>query len=62
MNPRLRRSFPQQEAKMDERKRDEKDEDLPHRYRKEIEAEAEKSRRALDQIPEHGKDPFNEGP
>ncbi len=37
-------------------------EDLPHRDQKEIDQEAEKSRRALDEIPEHGTDPLHEGP
>jgi hypothetical protein len=36
--------------------------DLPHRDRKEIEREAEKSRKALDKVPEHGTDPLHEGP
>ena len=44
---------------------DRKTEDLPHRDRKhveEIEREAEKSRKALDQVPEPGTDPLHEGP
>jgi hypothetical protein len=39
-----------------------KDEDLPHKDSKAIEREAEKSRRELDEVPEHGTDPLNEGP
>lgn len=39
-----------------------KDEDLPHRDRDEIEKEAAKSRKALDEVPEHGADPLHEGP
>lgn len=42
-----------------ERKRDE---DLPHRDRKEIEREAEKSRDQLDKVPPPGTDPLHEGP
>ena len=40
-------------------------EDLPHRDRKhleEIDREAEKSRKQLDDIPEPGTDPLHEGP
>ena len=40
----------------------EKQNDLPHRDRKEIEQEAEKNRRELDEVPEHGTDPLHEGP
>ena len=36
--------------------------DLPHRDRKEIEEEAAKSKKALDEIPEPGTDPLHEGP
>ena len=39
--------------------------DLPHREREaveDIEREAEKSRRALDEVPEPGTDPLHEGP
>jgi hypothetical protein len=36
--------------------------DLPHRDRKEIEREAEKSRKALDKVPAPGTDPLHEGP
>ena len=44
---------------MDQRKRDE---DLPHRDRREIEKEAEKSRDELDKVPPPGTDPLHEGP
>jgi hypothetical protein len=44
---------------MDQR---DKDEDLPHRDRREIEREAEKSREELDKIPPPGSDPLHEGP
>jgi hypothetical protein len=44
---------------MDQR---DKDEDLPHRDRREIEQEAEKSREELDKIPPPGSDPLHEGP
>lgn len=44
---------------MDER---EKQPDLPHRDQKEIEREAQESRKALDSVPEHGTDPLHEGP
>ena len=44
---------------MDER---EKHSDLPHKDQKGIEREAEKSRKALDSVPEHGTDPLHEGP
>jgi hypothetical protein len=42
-----------------------KDEDLPHHDREaveEIEREAAKSRKQLDDVPEHGTDPLHEGP
>lgn len=42
-----------------------KEEDLPHRKGEDaavIEREAEKSRKALDDIPEPGTDPLHEGP
>lgn len=42
-------------------RRDEKG-DLPHRDQKEIEREAEKSRKELDKVPEPGTDPLHEGP
>ena len=38
------------------------DEDLPHQDQREIEAEADKSRKALDEVPAHGTDPLHEGP
>ena len=44
---------------MDQR---DKDEDLPHRDRREIEKEAEKSRDELDKVPPPGTDPLHEGP
>lgn len=44
---------------MDQR---DKDEDLPHRDRREIEREAEKSREELEKIPPPGSDPLHEGP
>lgn len=44
---------------MDQR---DKDEDLPHRDRREIEREGEKSREELDKIPPPGSDPLHEGP
>ena len=44
---------------MDER---DKDEDLPAKDPKEIEREAEKSRKELDAVPEPGTDPLHEGP
>ena len=53
------RTFPRTEADMSGR---DKDEDLPHRDRREIEEEAEKSRRALDEVPPPGTDPLHEGP
>ena len=40
----------------------EKDEDLPHKDRKEIEREAEKSRKELESVPAPGTDPLHEGP
>jgi hypothetical protein len=40
----------------------EKDEDLPHKDQKKIEAEQEKNRRELDEVPAHGTDPLHEGP
>jgi hypothetical protein len=39
-----------------------KDEDLPHKESEAIEREAEKSRRELEEVPEHGTDPLHEGP
>ncbi len=45
---------------MDEGKRD--TEDLPHKDQQEIEREARKNRKELDEVPEHGTDPLNEGP
>ena len=39
-----------------------KQEDLPSRDQDEIEREAEKSRKELDQVPEPGTDPLHEGP
>jgi hypothetical protein len=47
------------EAAMNQR---EKDEDLPHKDRKEIEREAEKSRKELESVPAPGTDPLHEGP
>ena len=44
---------------MDDRR---KTEDLAHEDPKEIEREAEKSRKALDSVPEPGTDPLHEGP
>jgi hypothetical protein len=44
---------------MDQR---DKDEDLPHRDRREIEEEAKKSREELDKVPPPGSDPLHEGP
>ena len=41
--------------------REPQDEDLPSEDA-EIEAEGEKNRRALDEIPPHGTDPLHEGP
>jgi hypothetical protein len=41
---------------------DERDKALPSKDRKEIEREAEKSRKALESVPEHGTDPLHEGP
>lgn len=41
---------------------DERDQALPSKDRKEIEREAEKSRKALESVPEHGTDPLHEGP
>jgi hypothetical protein len=43
-----------------DRKRE--DELKPHETEEEIEREAEKSRRALDEIPPPGTDPLHEGP
>jgi hypothetical protein len=40
----------------------ERNQDLPHRDRREIEREAEKSRKALDSVPEPGTDPLHEDP
>lgn len=45
---------------MDERKPT--DEDLPHREQGEIEEQAEKNRKEMDEIPPHGTDPLHEGP
>lgn len=39
-----------------------KDEDLPHRDRSEIEAEADRSREEQDSVPPPGTDPLHEGP
>ncbi|HWT13931.1 MAG TPA: hypothetical protein VN231_14350 [Allosphingosinicella sp.] len=39
-----------------------KEKDLPKRDVREIEREARKNRRALDDVPEHGTDPLHEGP
>ena len=39
-----------------------KDQDLPHKDQREIEREAEKSRKALDEAPPPGTDPLHEGP
>ncbi len=36
--------------------------DLPNNDQKEIEGEAEKNRKELDDVPEHGTDPLHEGP
>ena len=36
--------------------------DLPHKDQREIEKEAEKSRKALDEVPAPGTDPLHEGP
>ncbi len=48
---------------MSEKKPDRnRQEDLPHRDRSEIEEEARKNREALDEIPAHGTDPLHEGP
>lgn len=41
---------------------DERDKDLPYKDRKEIEREAEKSRKELESVPEPGADPLHEGP
>ena len=38
------------------------DEDLPHKDRREIDRQAEESRKALDKVPEPGTDPLHEGP
>ena len=37
-------------------------EDLPHKDRSEIEEQAKKSRKALDEVPPPGTDPLHEGP
>ena len=37
-------------------------EDLPSKDRKPIDREAEKNRKELDEVPEHGTDPLQEGP
>jgi hypothetical protein len=50
----------EEEARMDEGKRD--TEDLPHKDQQEIEREARKNRKELDEVPEHGTDPLHEGP
>ena len=42
--------------------RPDRDKDLPHRDQKAIERQAEKSRKALDKVPEPGTDPLHEGP
>ena len=39
-----------------------KSEDLPSKDRKRIDREAEKNRKELDEVPEHGTDPLHEGP
>ena len=39
-----------------------KQEDLPTKDQDEIEREAEKSRKQLDEVPEHGTDPLHVGP
>ncbi len=36
--------------------------DLPHKDQQEIDREAEKNRKELDNVPEHGTDPLHEGP
>jgi hypothetical protein len=36
--------------------------DLPHRDQREIEEEAEKSRKELEKVPAPGTDPLHEGP
>lgn len=43
-------------------RRDEKQGHLPHKDRKEIEREAEKSRKEIEAVPEPGTDPLHEGP
>ena len=45
---------------MDETRRD--TEDLPHKDQQEFDREAQKSRKELDEVPEHGTDPLHEGP
>ena len=45
---------------MNERERPEQD--LPAKDHREIDREAEKSRKELDSVPEHGTDPLHEGP
>ena len=40
----------------------EKDRDLPARDNKEIDREAEKNRKELDSVPDHGTNPLHEGP
>ena len=42
--------------------RNDRDEDLPHRDRKAIERQAQKSRKQLEKVPEPGMDPLHEGP
>jgi hypothetical protein len=45
---------------MNERER--RDQDLPAKDHRKIDREAEKSRKELDSVPEHGTDPLHEGP
>ena len=42
--------------------RDKSDENLPHSDQWEIEREAEKSRKAQAEVPDHGTQPLHEGP
>jgi len=39
-----------------------RDQDLPHRDQRAIDAEAEKNREEQDAVPPHGTDPLHEGP
>jgi hypothetical protein len=60
MNPPARRTFPDpRRARMTD---DARKDDLPQRDQNEIDREAEKNRKELDQVPEHGTDPLHEGP